>query len=177
MLLSAAAVFAMLAFSGCEKEGEGSDSGESGDGGENAGYSVEAYDVMRALKESQVDFPESSEVSSRTDEKMDSFGILFDGFDVENLESYAVVYSNEQTADEITVAVLKSDKDVEALKSSMRDRIQSRIDMFESYGPEEVGKLKAVKIISRKNVCALIVCSEPEKAAEAFKEYGMETEE
>ena len=134
-------------------------------------------DLLMAMRETQVNFPQYATASSHDESGNeidgwdDVFSLsLYDNFDVSKVKSYAIAYSTAQTADEITVVVLQNEKDAEELKKQMRERVSGRITLFETYGPEEVLKLENARIISKGNVCALIICDEPGRASDAFKE-------
>lgn len=137
---------------------------------------VDANELLMSMREAVVTFPQYTTASSHDDNGKEIDGwediftlSLYENFDAEKIKSYAIAYSTVQTSDEITVVVLESADDAETMKNEMKARVKDRIATFETYGPEEVPKLESAKIVSKGNVCALIICDEPEKAAEAFK--------
>ena len=136
---------------------------------------VDVNSLLMPMREALVGFPQYTTASSHDENGKviegweDVFMLsLYDGFDVSKVKSYAIAYSTVQTADEITVVVLESKKDTDELKKQMRARVSDRITLFETYGPTEVSKLQNAKVISKDNVCALVISDQPEKAEEAF---------
>lgn len=173
------AVVMILGLSACtkdDKQKEEITSSQSQNSGEET--NVDANALLMAIRESQVGFPEYTNASSHDDKGKEIDGwdeifslSLYGDFDTEKVSSYAIAYSTAQTSDEITVVVLKAERDCAEMKKQMKDRVSDRITLFETYGPEEVSKLEKATVISKGNVCALIICDEPEKAKEAFKNF------
>lgn len=139
-------------------------------------FDLSSNDILMSMREKVVTFPSYTTVSSHDENGVeidgwkDSFSVLYDNFPQDNVLQFSIAYSNETTSDELTVVILKDKKDTDTLKSQMQAYVNSRIDQFEVYGPEEVPKLKSAKIISKENIVALIVCDDPNGASEGFKE-------
>ncbi len=176
LLLLLTAVVMTVSASACGKD-EKSDKKETTSTESEQTASVDVNEILMSMRETQVTFPEYTTASSHDengkeiDSWQDVFSLsLYEDFDVEKVKSYAIAYSVAQTADEITIVELKSKNDADELKKQMKERVSDRITLFETYGPEEVVKLESAKVISKGNICVLIICDEPEKAAEAFKE-------
>lgn len=160
--LAIAVTAAVCMMCGCSKNGGGSEN-EAG---------IPAGEILDKIVETQTDFPESLTEGSHSsgDEKEgwgDTFSYLYD-FPADKVESYAIIYSTETTADEITVVTLKNASDSEAMKKAMEDRLKRRTATFENYGPEEVSKLKKAVIRENGRYLALIISAQPEDAAKAF---------
>jgi len=175
-LLLFMAVVMMISVSACGKD-EKSDKKETTSTNSEETQSVDVNEILMSMRETQITFPQYTTASSHDengkeiDSWQDVFSLsLYEDFDVKKVKSYAIAYSVAQTADEITVVELNSKSDADELKKQMKKRISDRITLFETYGPEEVVKLEDAKIISKGNVCVLIVCDEPEKASDAFKD-------
>lgn len=135
---------------------------------------ISAGELLEKMVKTQESFPEYSTLLSQEagdeDIKAAAWESLYEDFDIDKVEDFAVSYSTEATADEITVVVLKNSEDAEALKDAMKIRVGQRITTFETYGPDEVSKLKDMKIVSQGKCVALIVCDDPDAAAQVFKE-------
>lgn len=164
-----------LSVCGCSNN-DGGDETDTESGANDTKINISANDLLGGMRESAVTFPQY-EISSSHDDSgkandgwEDIFSVsLFDEADAGRVESFAIAYSTEATADEITVVVLKDASYAEQMKKEMKKRVKSRISMFETYGPDEVIKLESAKIVSKGNVVALIVCDNPEDVAMAFK--------
>lgn len=175
-LLLLMAVVMMLSISGCGKD-EKSNKKETTYTNSEENKAVCVNEILMSMRETQVGFPEYATASSHDDKGneidswQDIFSLsLYEDFDVKKVKSYAIAYSVAQTSDEITVVELKDKADADELKELMKERVSDRITLFETYGPEEVSKLENAKVISKGNVCALIICDEPGRASDAFKE-------
>lgn len=137
---------------------------------------IDAKEIIESMFSKTNDFPDYAtlfshdENGNEIDGWKDGFGALYSDFSSEKVSEFAIYYSTETTADELTVVVLKDKNDVEELKNVMKNYISTRISQFENYGPEEVPKLQSAKIISKDNYVALIVCDNPEEISAGFKE-------
>ncbi|MBE6020510.1 MAG: DUF4358 domain-containing protein [Firmicutes bacterium] len=77
-------------------------------------------------------------------------------------------FSTGATAEEITV--IKTD-DIEAVMTAYEDRIESQIEGFENYVPEELTKLAVPYKLAVDNTVILVICDDPEEAEVAVKSY------
>ncbi len=173
-VLTAVCVFGLTC--GCgEKNDDGETSQSSSQTQSDGIFNLSANDIIKSMEEKTVDFPECTQISSHdekgveTDGWADSFSALYDDFSADKVKEFSIKFSNEATADEITVVVLKSKDDAEDLKTVMKNYISSRLNQFESYAPEEVPKLRKAKIVSKENIVALIVCDNPDEVSQGFK--------
>lgn len=173
LIAGGVALCLMLSMAGCKDTSDSNAQPPSSSQNEE----TQAYNPNQIFEKiiAQIEFPEYTAVSSldengkTIDGWQDTFEILYQDFPGDKVESYTIGYSNVQTADEITVVVLKDKKDAEILKSEMSKRIGKRLETFENYGPEEVQKLKDAKVLSKENVVALIVCKDINEAQKGFE--------
>lgn len=162
---------------GCDAtQSDNNQSSSSSQTDTNGIFDVSANSIIMSMREKVVTFPSYSSVSSHDENGVeivgwgDSFSVLYDDFPQETVCEFSIFYSNEGTADELSVVVLNDKNNAELMKSQMQAYVNSRINQFENYAPEEVPKLQNAKIISKENIVALIICDDPKGASEGFKE-------
>ena len=85
--------------------------------------------------------------------------VLVDGF---------VCYANGVYASEIAVLLPADEADREGVEEKLRQYIARRTDAFAGYAPGEAAILKDSIVVSRDNYVALLICSDPQRAANAF---------
>lgn len=132
-------------------------------------------EILDKIIPTQTGFPDSLREDStdpdgkEKDDWKENFGYLFD-FDAEKVKDFAIIYSTETTADEITVVRLKDNADIKELEESMKKRLEKRTATFENYGPEEVSKLKKAVIKTVGCYGVLIISSQPSEGEKAFSD-------
>lgn len=171
--ISFAAVL-LISFGSCGNNDKNSNEKENESSQNGVYYDISPSSVLAEMTEG-LSLPEMTEFSSHdengneTDGWKDIFSVsLYEDFDTELVEAFALTCSDEATADEITVVKLKNASDADKLKAEMEKHVHSRVSVFKGYGPGEVSKLEACEIVIKGNVAALIVCDDAQKASEAF---------
>lgn len=76
------------------------------------------------------------------------------------------------SADEVAVFVMEDAAGAEAAAAACRQRMEDQVDIYQTYGPDQVPRLEAATILQRDNTVLLAV-GEPEKLPEALKELGL----
>ena len=89
--------------------------------------------------------------------------------DQEQYISGAAYMSGGATASEI--AVIES-KDAKGVEEQLKKRVSSQSDLYASYNPDEVTRLKGAIIKSGGNYTVLAVCDDTDKANEILKSCG-----
>lgn len=90
------------------------------------------------------------------------------GINPDILTDGVVKYINGSTAHEIAVLRLGKTSAAEEVESSLQKYIETRIDEFYGYQPEQVELLEHSKVISKGDYIALLICDEASEAENAF---------
>lgn len=166
ILLFALAVALLLA--GCGKRPETSSEPRQTTETETPVPMVSMYDLRVAMLAAQPDLPEMMSVSS-SDENADGLFAYLSDLDYEKAEGFFLSYSADgKTANEIAVVCLKDEADMSALKTSLQAHVQGRVDLYKTYGPEQVEQASAAELVSQGRYMALVMCADRAAVKAAF---------
>ena len=130
---------------------------------------VSMYDLRLAMLAAQPDLPEMRSVSSSDDNAAGLFAYLSD-LDYEKVEGYFLSYAADgKSANEFAVVCLKDAADAPALEASLRNHVKGRVDLYKTYGPEQVEQASAAELVTLGRYVALIMCADRAAVQAAFR--------
>ena len=89
--------------------------------------------------------------------------------DPESYEGVLLYYpASSMAVEEILLVKMSSTAQQDAVRQMMEDRVQSQIDVFAGYGPEQVAMLERAIIEVRGNYALLVVAEDPDAVRQAF---------
>ena len=136
---------------------------------------VSAQDICEAVTESQTDF------AGGAIEKFDLYepenrDIYFElCYNVEDFSKSGIasdfmyVGCTQANADEVAAAVVPKASDRDKVKEMFQFRLESRIDAFTGYAPEQAAKLKKGRILTYDKYVIFLVCEDVDGAVEAIE--------
>ena len=91
------------------------------------------------------------------------------GLDPDSFEGILLYYpTSSMSVEEILLVKLTDVSQGDSIRQVMEDRIQSQIDVFAGYGPEQVAMLEKAIVEVRGNYALLVVADQPDAVRQAF---------
>ena len=95
--------------------------------------------------------------------------VQFIGLDANNYDSFLYYKSKEAlSVDEVLIIKVRNKSDIKAVQDAIEKRINSQIEAFDNYGPEQVRELKNAIITSRGRYVFYGVAKDPDKYEEVL---------
>ena len=89
--------------------------------------------------------------------------------DANNYDSFLYYKSKEAlSVDEVLIIKVRNKSDIKAVQDAIEKRINSQIEAFDNYGPEQVRELKNAIITSRGRYVFYGVAKDPDKYEEVL---------
>lgn len=85
--------------------------------------------------------------------------------------SYIAINSSA-SADEVTVLVLRDEAAAKTAEESCKKRVESQIESYQTYGPDQVPRLEEAVISRRENTVLLAVWN-PDRLPQALKDLAL----
>lgn len=129
---------------------------------------------MQALENSMVSadktLPEMK-VSSSWDENAEKAFSYISDLEYNKIHGFFLAYAADGMAYEIAVVQLKDKSDASAMADSLREHVQSRVQMYKTYEPQQVQRAESA-VVKTDGDCVLLIMSDaPQNAETAFKEF------
>lgn len=132
---------------------------------------ISMYDLSGTMMAAAPSLGEMSYVSSEDEDAENLIKHVIDT-DYSKIDSFYVSYSSDGTlADEITVIAAKNKKDTAEIKSALEEHLESRKNLYKTYGPEQLKKLESAELFTSGQYAVLIVCDEASQVKKAFSDY------
>lgn len=129
---------------------------------------------MQALENSMVSADKSlpeMKVSGSWDENAEKAFSYISDLEYNKIHGFFLAYAADGMAYEIAVVQLKDKSDASAMADSMREHVQSRVQMYKTYEPEQVQRAESA-VVKTDGDCVLLIMSDaPQNAETAFKEF------
>lgn len=129
---------------------------------------------MQALENSMVSADKSlpeMKVSGSWDENAEKAFSYISDLEYNKIHGFFLAYAADGMAYEIAVVQLKDKSDASAMADSLREHVQSRVQMYKTYEPEQVQRAKSA-VVKTDGDCVLLIMSDaPQNAETAFKEF------
>lgn len=124
-------------------------------------------EIVTAIIESQTEFPSLNQITSENEEFITYLSDYY-LIDPDQIENGAIHYAEGIEASEITVLILKDEKNSETIKTTLTDYIQNRAGTFEGYAPEQAAMVKKGEIVINGKYIALFICKDTSTAKTSF---------
>lgn len=129
---------------------------------------------MQALENSMVSadktLPEMKVSGSWEENGEKAFSYISD-LEYNKIHGFFLAYAADGMAYEIAVVQLKDKSDASAMADSLREHVQSRVQMYKTYEPEQVQRAESA-VVKTDGDCVLLIMSDaPQNAETAFKEF------
>lgn len=129
---------------------------------------------MQALENSMVSADKSlpeMKVSGSWDENAEKAFSYISDLEYNKIHGFFLAYAADGMAYEIAVVQLKDKSDASAMADSLREHVQSRVQMYKTYEPEQVQRAESA-VVKTDGDCVLLIMSDaPQNAETAFKEF------
>lgn len=129
---------------------------------------------MQALENSMVSADKSlpeMKVSDSWDENAEKAFSYISDLEYNKTHGFFLAYAADGMAYEIAVVQLKDKSDASAMADSLREHVQSRVQMYKTYEPQQVQRAESA-VVKTDGDCVLLIMSDaPQNAETAFKEF------
>ena len=129
---------------------------------------------MQALENSMVSADKSlpeMKVSGSWDENAEKAFSYISDLEYNEIHGFFLAYAADGMAYEIAVVQLKDKSDASAMADSLREHVQSRVQMYKTYEPQQVQRAESA-VVKTDGDCVLLIKSDaPQNAETAFKEF------
>ena len=129
---------------------------------------------MQALENSMVSADKSlpeMKVSGSWDENAEKALSYISDLEYNKIHGFFLAYAADGMAYEIAVVQLKDKSDASAMADSLREHVQSRVQMYKTYEPQQVQRAESA-VVKTDGDCVLLIMSDaPQNAETAFKEF------
>lgn len=129
---------------------------------------------MQALENSMVSADKSlpeMKVSGSWDENAEKAFSYISDLEYNKIHGFFLAYAADGMAYEIAVVQLKDKSDASAMADSLREHVQSRVQMYKTYEPQQVQRAESA-VVKNDGDCVLLIMSDaPQNAETAFKEF------
>ena len=129
---------------------------------------------MQALANSMVSADKSlpeMKVSGSWEENSEKAFSYISDLEYNKIHGFFLAYAADGMAYEIAVVQLKDKSDASAMADSLREHVQSRVQMYKTYEPQQVQRAESA-VVKTDGDCVLLIMSDaPQNAETAFKEF------
>ena len=129
---------------------------------------------MQALENSMVSADKSlpeMKISGSWDENAEKAFSYISDLEYNKIHGFFLAYAADGMAYEIAVVQLKDKSDASAMADSLREHVQSRVQMYKTYEPQQVQRAESA-VVKTDGDCVLLIMSDaPQNAETAFKEF------
>lgn len=108
-------------------------------------------------------------------EQVDEYTVaLLYGIEEESITDCAsyMAINSSVSADEVTVLVLSDEEAAKAAEEACRKRVESQIESYQTYGPDQVPRLEDA-VISRQGNTVLLAVGSPDRLPQALEDLGL----
>lgn len=129
---------------------------------------------MQALENSMVSADKSlpeMKVSGSWEENSEKAFSYISDLEYNKIHGFFLAYAADGMAYEIAVVQLKDKSDASAMADSLREHVQSRVQMYKTYEPEQVQRAESAVVKTDGDCVLLIISDAPQNAETAFKEF------
>lgn len=166
--LLAAALSAVM-FCACSDETD--DSSEKDESKNSASIvlaeSIDLDELRESMLGADETLPAMSLASGKDENAAELFAYLAD-YDYENVKDYFFSYASEGTAEEVAVIELLDADDAQDCAKAVKDHVEERIILFETYDPTQVPRCEEAVVFYNDAYVVLIICDNDDAVKDAF---------
>lgn len=136
----------------------------------NDSTQVSMYDLQKAMLQADKSLPEMMVTGSWEENAEKAFSYISD-LEYNKVSGYFLAYAADGMAYEIAVVQLKDQNDIVDLGVSLSKHVDSRVQMYKTYEPDQVERAQSTAIKTIGNCVLLMMCNEQQNVETAFKEF------
>lgn len=132
--------------------------------------SIDMQELEKSMLSADKSLPEMKVTGSWEENAEKAFSYISD-LEYNKIHGFFLAYAADGMAYEIAVVQLKDKSDASAMADSLREHVQSRVQMYKTYEPEQVQRAESA-VVKTDGDCVLLIMSDtPQNAETAFKEF------
>ena len=97
------------------------------------------------------------------------FGAISD-LSYDRVDAFCLLYASDGTSYELAVIRLKDAVDTPALERSLKKHIESRVEQYRYYMPDQVERAAGAQVVTRGCYAALIMCDDNDAVKAVFEQ-------
>lgn len=136
----------------------------------NKSQSIDMHELQNSMVESDKSLPEMKISGSWEENAEKAFSYLSD-MEYNKIHGFFLAYAADGMAYEIAVVQLKDKSDASAMEDSLNEHVQTRVQMYKTYEPEQVDRASSARVETIGDCVLLIMCDAPDNVETAFKEF------
>ena len=131
---------------------------------------IDMYELQRSMVSADKSLPEMK-ISGSWDENAEKAFSYISDMEYNKIHGFFLAYAADGMAYEIAVVQLKDKSDAAAMEESLNEHVQTRVQMYKTYEPEQVDRASGTKVETIGDCVLLIMCDSPQNVETAFKEF------
>ena len=132
--------------------------------------SIDMQELEKSMLSADKSLPEMKVTGSWEENAEKAFSYISD-LEYNKIHGFFLAYAADGMAYEIAVVQLKDKSDASDMADSLREHVQSRVQMYKTYEPEQVQRAESA-VVKTDGDCVLLIMSDtPQNAETAFKEF------
>ncbi|MBQ7131406.1 MAG: DUF4358 domain-containing protein [Oscillospiraceae bacterium] len=164
-----AAVLSAAVFCACSDDNDDSSEKDESKNSESilSSESVDLDELRESMLEADESLPAMSLASGKDENAAELFAYLAD-YDYENVKDYFFSYASAGTAEEVAVIELFDADDAQDCAEAVKDHVEDRIILFETYDPTQVPRCEEAVVFYNDAYVVLIICDNDDAVKDAF---------
>ncbi len=131
---------------------------------------IDMYELQKSMLQADRSLPEMMVTGSWEENAEKAFSYISD-LEYNKVSGYFLAYAADGMAYEIAVVQLKDQNDIVDLGVSLSKHVDSRVQMYKTYEPDQVERAQSAAIKTIGNCVLLMMCNEQQNVETAFKEF------
>ena len=131
---------------------------------------IDMYELQKSMVSADKSLPEMK-ISGSWDENAEKAFSYISDMEYNKIHGFFLAYAADGMAYEIAVVQLKDKSDAAAMEESLNEHVQTRVQMYKTYEPEQVDRASGTKVETIGDCVLLIMCDSPQNVETAFKEF------
>ncbi len=131
---------------------------------------IDMYELQKSMVDADKSLPEMK-ISGSWDENAEKAFSYISDMEYNKIHGFFLAYAADGMAYEIAVVQLKDKSDAAAMEESLNEHVQTRVQMYKTYEPEQVDRASGAKVETIGDCVLLIMCDSPQNVETAFKEF------
>jgi hypothetical protein len=136
----------------------------------NKTQSIDMHELQKSMVDADKSLPEMK-ISGSWDENAEKAFSYLSDMEYNKIHGFFLAYAAAGMAYEIAVVQLKDKSDAAAMEESLNEHVQTRVQMYKTYEPEQVDRASGAKVETIDDCVLLIMCDSTQNVETAFKEF------
>ena len=130
---------------------------------------VDMKELGAAMRSADPSFPQMTNLDS-SEEKASKLFIYISEMDYSKVDGYFLSYADDGASYELAVIAVKDRGDVREAEASLKEHLESRINLYKNYSPENLPNAEAALVGTNGRYAYLIMCDDPNAVKAAMIE-------